>query len=102
MVGYSRLVREDEEATVAAVGSIISEVFEPKISHLGGRIFKTMGDAVLAEFASIVDAVRCAVEIQRALSEPDPDTPANRRIAFRIGIHLGAVISRARTSMGMG
>jgi adenylate cyclase len=102
VVGYSRLVREDEEGTVAAVGSLISEVFEPKISHLGGRIFKTMGDAVLAEFASIVDAVRCAVEIQRALSETDRHTPGNRRIAFRIGIHLGDVIVDGEDVQGDG
>lgn len=92
MVGYSRLVREDEEGTLAAVGSLVSGVFEPRIAALHGRIFKTMGDAVLAEFASVVDAVRCAVEIQRVLSRHDPDAPAERRIAFRIGIHLGDVI----------
>jgi adenylate cyclase len=84
VVGYSRLVREDEQDTLAAVKSAISDVFEPSVTSHMGRIFKTMGDAVLAEFASVVDALQCAVGIQKALS--------GHSIVFRIGINVGDVV----------
>ena len=84
VVGYSRLVREDEEGTVAAVKAAISGTFAPTIKSHGGRIFKTMGDAVLAEFPSVVDALQCSVSVQRMLSDTTP--------AFRMGINVGDVI----------
>lgn len=84
VVGYSRLVREDEEGTVAAVKAAITGTFAPSIKSHGGRIFKTMGDAVLAEFPSVVDALQCAVAVQKALSD--------NKLVFRIGINVGDVI----------
>ena len=75
VVGYSRLVREDEEGTLAAVRSDITEAFDPSVTAQNGRIFKTMGDGLLVEFASVVDAVRCAVEIQRVLVDRNAARP---------------------------
>lgn len=84
VVGYSRLVRDDEEGTVAAVKAAITGTFAPNIKSHGGRIFKLMGDAVLAEFPSVVDSVQCAVAVQKALS--------GNKLVFRIGINVGDVI----------
>lgn len=92
VVGYSRLVREDEAGTIAAVKTVIADIFKPNIKSHSGRIFKTMGDAVLAEFASVVDAVECAVKIQRAMAERDADLPDRKQIRFRIGVNLGDII----------
>ncbi len=75
VAGYSRLVGEDEEGTLAAVKSHIDEVLKPWIASNHGRIFKTMGDAVFAEFVSVVDAVKCAVAIQRAMADRNVDLP---------------------------
>ncbi len=69
VVGYSRLVREDEEGTLSAIKSDIAETFDPNIEAHNGRIFKTMGDGLLVEFASVVDAVQCAVKVQRAMGD---------------------------------
>jgi len=91
VVGYSRLVRADEEATLAALSTLRSDVIAPKITEHRGRIFKLMGDGVLAEFASVVEAVRTAIEIQQAMTERNASTGA-QRIEFRIGIHLGDVV----------
>ncbi len=93
VVGYSRLMGADEEGTLAALKAIRREVGDPKIAEHRGRIVKTTGDGMLVEFASVVDAVRCAVEVQRGLAERNTDVPAERRIAFRIGINLGDIIS---------
>ena len=92
VVGYSRLMGVDEEGTLAAVKSHIDEVLAPEIAAHRGRIFKTMGDAVFAEFASVVDAVKCAVAIQRGMAKRNADEPEDRRIVFRIGVNLGDVI----------
>ena len=92
VAAYSRLIREDEERTLATVKADIVEIFEPGITSHRGRIFKTIGDAVFAEFASVVDAVRCAVELQRELAKRNAKTPADRRIEFRIGVNLGDVV----------
>ena len=102
VAAYSRLVREDEERTLAAVKADIVEIFEPGITSHRGRIFKTMGDAVLAEFASVVDAVRCAVELQRDLAKRNANTPADRRIEFRIGVNLGDVVTDGSDVYGDG
>ena len=93
VAGYSRLMGEDEEGTLAAVKSHIDEVLDPEIAAHHGRIFKTMGDAVFAEFASVVDAVKCAVAIQRAMADRNVDLPDERQIRFRIGVNLGDVIA---------
>jgi TolB-like protein/Tfp pilus assembly protein PilF len=93
VAGYSRLMGADEEGTLAALKAIRGELSDPKIALHHGRIVKTTGDGLLVEFASVVDAVRCAVEIQRAIAERNGDTPAERRIEFRIGINLGDIIS---------
>jgi TolB-like protein/class 3 adenylate cyclase/Flp pilus assembly protein TadD len=92
VAGYSGLVRDAEERTLAAVGSQIAEIFRPHIAARGGRVFKTTGDGLLAEFTSVVDAVRAAVDIQRALRSRAASRPEERGIAFRIGINLGDVV----------
>ncbi len=83
VVGYSRLIRSDEEGTLAALTAVRTDVMNPLIAKHGGRIVKLMGDGTLVEFASVVDAVRAAVEIQRAVAERNRNVPEERRIAFR-------------------
>jgi adenylate cyclase len=83
----------DEEGTHKRLKAHLREVIEPKIRERHGRIVKTTGDGVLAEFASVVDAVRCAGEIQRAMADRDLDLAEERRLRFRIGINLGDVIA---------
>jgi adenylate cyclase len=92
VAGYSRLMGANEEGTLAALKAIRRELSDPKIKEHQGRIVKTMGDGLLVEFASVVGAVRCAVEVQRAMSERNAGLPAERRIEFRIGIHQGDII----------
>ena len=92
VVGYSRLMGRDESGTLAALRSIRRELVDPKIAAHGGRIVKTTGDGLLLEFPSVVDAVRCAVEVQGAMADRNADVADDRRIAFRIGINLGDVI----------
>src|SRR5712671_6410134 len=93
VVGYSRLMGADEEGTHERVKAHLVELFDPKIREHHGRIVKTTGDGVLAEFASVVDAVRCAGEIQRAMADRDLDLVEERRLRFRIGVNLGDVIA---------
>jgi adenylate cyclase len=92
VVGYSRLMGEDEEGTLAALKTLQRELIDPKVKEHCGRLVKTTGDGTLVEFASVVDAVRCAVAVQRDLAERNTDIPAERRIEFRIGINLGDII----------
>ncbi len=92
IAGYSRLMGADEEGTLAALKAIRREVSDPKIAEHRGRVVKTTGDGLLVEFPSVVDAVRCAVAVQRAMAQRNADIPQERRIAFRIGINLGDVI----------
>jgi adenylate cyclase len=92
VVGYSRLMAEDEVGTLAHLMTVRRELLEPKIVEYGGRIVKTMGDGVLIEFPSAVNAVRHAVDVQKLLATTNKDTPANRRIDLRIGINLGDII----------
>ena len=92
VAGYSRLMGVDEEATLAALKAYRRELIDPKIAEHRGRIVKTTGDGVLVEFASAVDAVRCAMEIQRATAERNADVPEDSRIEFRIGINVGDII----------
>ncbi len=92
VVGYSRLIRSDEEGTLAALKALRADLIDPKIAEHHGRVVKLMGDGMLAEFASAVDAVRAAVEAQRAVAERNADLPEDKRIAFRVGINLGDVV----------
>ena len=92
MVGYSRLMGQDEEGTIARQNAHREEVFDPNISAHGGRIVNTTGDGLLVEFPSVVDAVKCAVEVQRELSGRDTDVLKDRRIQYRIGINLGDIV----------
>src|SRR5271168_228006 len=93
VVGYSRLMGADEEGTHERFKGHLVELIDPKIREHHGRIVKTTGDGVLAEFASVVDAVRCAGEIQRAMANRDLDLAEERRLRFRIGVNLGDVIA---------
>jgi adenylate cyclase len=92
VAGYSRLMGADEEGTHEHLQAHRRELIDPKISEHSGRIVKTTGDGILAEFPSVVDAVRCAVELQRAMTDREAGMPEDRRIRFRIGINLGDVI----------
>jgi TolB-like protein/class 3 adenylate cyclase len=92
VAGYSRLMREDEEGTLAALRAVRQDLSDPIIKEYQGRIVKTMGDGLLVEFASVVGAVRCATEVQRAMAERNTGTPPERRIEFRVGIHQGDII----------
>jgi len=92
VAGYSRLMGADEEGTHERLKALRHELFDPKIAEHHGRIVKTTGDGLLVEFASVVDAVRCAVEVQRAMTERSTGVAADNRIELRIGINLGDVI----------
>jgi adenylate cyclase len=92
VVGYSHLMELDEEGTHARLNAFQRDLLKPKISEHHGRIIKDTGDGALLEFASVVDAVRCAVEIQREMIDRNADFPVDRRIVFRFGINLGDVI----------
>lgn len=92
VVGYSRLIRADEEGTLAAFKALRSELIDPKIAEHGGRIVKLMGDGILAEFGSAVAAVRAACEMQQHLGERNAGLPDGGRIEFRMGINLGDVV----------
>ena len=92
VAGYSRLMGADEEGTLDRLKALRRELFDPKFTEHRGRLVKTTGDGLLVEFSSVVDAVRCAVELQRAMIDRNADVPEDRRIAFRIGINLGDVI----------
>jgi len=92
VAGYSRLMGADEEGTLERLKALRRELVDPKIAEHRGRIVKTTGDGLLVEFASVVDAVRCAVEVQRAMPEWDTSVGADSRIELRIGINLGDVI----------
>jgi adenylate cyclase len=93
IAGYSRLMGADEEGTLERLKALRREVTEPKIAEHHGRIVKTTGDGMLVEFASVVDAVRCAVEIQRAMAERNAGVAVAERLELRVGINLGDVIA---------
>jgi class 3 adenylate cyclase len=92
VAGYSRLMGVDEEGTLAALKTRRGELIDPKIAEYRGRIVKTTGDGALVEFSSVLDAVRCAVEIQREMAERNASIPRESRIELRIGINVGDVI----------
>ena len=102
VVGYSRLMERDEAGTFERLRALRQEVFEPEIEKHKGRIFKLMGDGLLAEFASVVDAVECAVVLQRGIAERNDGVADDRRIDVRIGINLGDVIVEGDDRHGEG
>ena len=92
VVGFSRLTGVDEDRTLARLRALRSDLIDPTISVHNGRVVKRTGDGALVEFRSVVDAVRCAIEIQNAMIERNAGLAEDRRILFRIGIHLGDVV----------
>ena len=92
VAGYSRLMGADEEGTLTALKAMRKSLIDPKIAEYRGRIVKTTGDGALVEFASTVDAVRCAVDIQRAMPDRNAEVPSDKKIEFRIGINVGDII----------
>src|SRR5690242_4125723 len=91
IAGYSRLMGTDEEGTLRQLKTHRKELVDPKITEHRGRIVKTTGDGMLVEFVSVVDAVRCAVDIQRGMVERNAEVPTEKRIQFRIGINVGDI-----------
>jgi adenylate cyclase len=100
--GYSRLMGVDEEGTHQRLSAHRSNLVDPKINQHHGRIVKTTGDGMLVEFASVVDAVRCAAEIQRAMIDRDAEISDEQRIRFRVGINLGDIIVEGADIFGDG
>ena len=92
VAGYSRLIEADEEGALGRLKALRAEIIDPKIAEHRGRIVKTTGDGLLVEFASVVDALRCAAELQAAVAETNSSLPLERRIDFRIGIHQGDIV----------
>ncbi len=95
IVGYSRLAGADEERTLARIRGLRSDLLDPTIAAHRGRVFKRTGDGSIAEFRSVVDAVRCAIEVQTGLIERNAGVPPDRRIEYRIGVHLGDVVEES-------
>ncbi len=102
VVGYSRLMGEDEAGTLARLKSLRRELVKPKITGGRGRIVKLMGDGLLAEFPSVVEAVRCAVDIQQDMAGREADLPDERRLRLRIGVNLGDIIVEGSDIYGGG
>jgi adenylate cyclase len=95
IVGFSRLAGADEERTLARVRGLRSDLVDPTIAAHRGRVFKRTGDGSIAEFRSVVDAVRCAIELQNGMVERNAGVPPERRIEYRIGVHLGDVVEES-------
>jgi adenylate cyclase len=102
MVGYSRLMGLDEEGTIARQKAHRDEIIDPKLAAHGGRLVKTTGDGLLVEFPSVVDAVRCAVEVQEEIAWRETHVPEERRIQYRIGINLGDIVIDGHDILGDG
>src|SRR5215471_615624 len=102
VVGYSRLMGAHEEVTLSTLKAIRREIVDLKIAEHRGRIFKTMGDGLLVEFASVVDAVNCGIGIQRAMAKRNRGLPFDERIDFRVGVNIGDVIEDAGDLYGDG
>src|SRR6266851_4315185 len=102
VAGYSRLMGADEEGTHERLTAHFRELVDPKVKEHRGRTVKNTGDGLLAEFPSVVDAVRCAVETQRGMLDREPAVPEEQRIRFRIGINLGDVIVEEHDIFGDG
>src|SRR6202051_4513955 len=95
VVGYSRLAGADEDRILARLRGLRSDLIDPTITVHNGRVVKRTGDGSIVEFRSVVDAVRCAIEVQNAMVERNAGVPEDRRIVFRIGIHLGDVVEES-------
>src|SRR5712675_1044602 len=95
VVGFSRLTGSDEDRTLARLRALRSDLIDPTIAVHNGRVVKRTGDGTLVEFRSVVEAVRCAIEVQNGMVERNAGLPADRRIEFRIGIHLGDVVEES-------
>ena len=102
MVGYSRLIGLDEEGTIARQQALRREFIDPQIAQHAGRIVKTVGDAVLVEFPSVVDAVRCAVAVQEGMPSLESNVPEDRRIRYRVGVNLGDIVADGDDILGDG
>jgi class 3 adenylate cyclase/pimeloyl-ACP methyl ester carboxylesterase len=102
IAGYSRLMGEDEQGTLRRLKAIRNELWDGKIGEYRGRLVKTTGDGMLVEFPSAVNAVNCAVELQRAMAERNRDVPSDKRIEFRVGINLGEIIEDGGDIFGDG
>ena len=102
VAGYSRLMGVDEEGTHERLKAHLAELIDPKIAEHRGRAVKNTGDGLLAEFPSVVDAVRCAVEVQRGMTDRNAGFAAPERIEFRIGVNLGDVIAEEHDIFGEG
>src|SRR5215468_8254614 len=95
VVGFSRLTGADEDRTLARLRALRSDLIDPTIAVHKGRVVKRTGDGALVEFRSVVDAVRCAIEVQNGMLERNAGLPPDRRIEFRIGIHVGDVVEES-------
>jgi adenylate cyclase len=95
VVGYSRLAAADEDRTLARLRSLRSDLIDPAVAVNHGRIVKRTGDGLIAEFLSVVDAVRCAIEVQHGMIERNAGVPVERRIELRVGVHLGDVVEES-------
>src|SRR5690242_1405187 len=102
VAGYSRLMGADEEGTHERLKAHLRQLIEPKIEEHRGHVVKNTGDGMLAEFASVVDAVRCAAEVQRGMLGREPEAADDRRIRFRIGVNLGDIIADGHDIFGDG
>src|SRR5437870_1939163 len=102
VAGYSRLMGADEEGTHERLKAVRRQLIAPKIAEHHGRTVKNTGDGLLAEFASVVDAVRCAAEVQRGMIDHEPEATDERRIRFRIGVNLGDIIAEGGDIFGDG
>jgi adenylate cyclase len=92
VAGYSRLIGADEDGSLARARAIRAELIDPTIAAYNGRLVKTTGDGLLVEFGSVVDALRCATEVQAGMAERNATVPADKRIEFRIGINMGDIV----------
>src|SRR5437660_1816562 len=99
VVGYSRLAGADEDRILARLRALRSDLIDPTIAVHNGRVVKRTGDGSIVEFRSVVDAVRCAIEVQNAMVERNAGVPEDRRIVFRIGIHLGDVVEESDSDL---
>src|SRR3954453_1056013 len=102
VVGYSRLVEQDEASTLAAIKDLREQAIDPLLAEHKGRIVKLMGDGAIMEFASVVDAVACAVAVQKAVADGQAKSPPGRRIVFRIGVNLGDLVVEGDDLLGDG
>lgn len=102
VAGYSRLTGLDEEGTLNILRMVRRDIVGPLLSEHGGRVANTAGDSLLLEFSSVVEAVRCALAMQRAMAECNANVPDERRLMFRVGINVGDVVSEGDDLLGDG